>query len=315
MNIQKLYEEILKIKTSNSNSFNAIVSNDCYYGIDKDKNIVFISKSINKNVRSMAQQTKQLYLGRNISCTVNSSKGIERNIFDIIICFDKNPAHIIMFLHLTQVYVEVSKTKDSNITSFFDSLKSLFANKQQLSLSELQGLYGELYFINFMNKLGINVGIYWQSQDKMKFDFSIDAIKKIEVKTTTNEMRKHKFRHEQLVSDIYDIWIVSFLLSNDDHGLSLYELAEMVMHNNPSNLQLHTRITKLLNNYSTTELQSIRFNEQYTNTHIRFYNTKNVPRFLERQPDGVSNTEYDSDLSTVQAHPIDELITWLKSNE
>lgn len=40
--------------------------------------------------------------------------------------------------------------------------------------------------------------VYWQSQDKMKFDFSINETKKIEVKTTTSETRKHKFKHEQL---------------------------------------------------------------------------------------------------------------------
>ena len=38
----------------------------------------------------------------------------------------------------------------------------------------------------------------------MKFDFSINNYKKIEIKTTTKDVRIHKFRHEQLVSDIYD---------------------------------------------------------------------------------------------------------------
>ena len=311
MDIKKLYAEIQAIKTP-TESFSAIIVNDCYYGVDQDKNIAFISRSTNPNMRASAQQTKQLYLGQNIVCTVNTVHGVEKGSFDIIICFDKDPANIITFLHLTQVYIEAAKTMANSVVSFFDSLKTIFSNKQQSPLSELQGLYGELYFIDFMKKAGMDVGVYWQSQERMKFDFSVDATRKIEVKTTTSENRKHKFRHEQLVSDIFDIWIISFILRKDDKGLSLYELAETVMRSYPSNLQLHTHITKLLNNYSKSELQAIKFNQQYTDSNVRFYNTIDVPRFPDKQPDGVSNTEYDSDLSIVPPRQIKELIEWLK---
>ncbi|MCL2846090.1 MAG: PD-(D/E)XK motif protein [Firmicutes bacterium] len=312
MDIKKLYEDILLVSKSNSDSYSVIERIGCYYGLDKNGNIVFITKSANPSARSIAQQTKQLYLGQNIACSITISGATQRDFFDVIICFDKTHVTALNFLHLTQVYIGATKTANASIVSFFDSLKNLFANKKQIPLSEMQGLYGELYFIHLMNDSSIDISSYWQSHERMKFDFSVDAVRKIEVKTTTNEGRVHKFRHEQLVSDIYDIWIVSFILRRDDKGLSIQELADTVMRNNPTNLQLHTYVTRLLNNYSADELQSICFNEQFTKTNVRFYNTKDVPHFPGRQPDGVSNTEYDSDLSSISFQPFEELVKWVK---
>ncbi|MBP1526628.1 MAG: PD-(D/E)XK motif protein [Spiroplasma ixodetis] len=313
MEINELFNELKKMKEAPVNSFNVIKYNQCYYGVDKDKNIVFLSNSLNHNERSLAQETNQLYLGQNISCLININEKNNRDVFDIIICFDKDPKHIITFLHLTNVYVKSSKPT-ININTFFDSLKILFASKKQLSIFELQGLYGELYFIDYMNSMGIDIGQFWQSQEKMKFDFSIDETKKIEVKTTTNDTRKHKFRHEQLVSDIYETWIVSLLLRKDDQGLSLFDLSEKVKKKNPQNIQLHTNIIKLLNNYSEEQLKSIKFNNNYTKKNIGFYNTIYIPKFKDKQPIGVTNTEYESNLTLIESRSILELINWLKIN-
>ena len=58
----------------------------------------------------------------------------------------------------------------------------------------------------------------------MKFDFSISEKVKLEVKATVKNIRTHHFRHEQLMTEVYDIFVLSYLLRYDDEGLSLFEL-------------------------------------------------------------------------------------------
>lgn len=77
-------------------------------------------------------------------------------------------------------------------------------------------------------ELGINIGSFWQKRNKMNFDFTINRIKRMEVKSTIQSIRIHHFKHEQLLSDLYDIMIVSCLLRKDDAGLSLFELIQEI---------------------------------------------------------------------------------------
>lgn len=41
----------------------------------------------------------------------------------------------------------------------------------------------------------------------MKFDFSISEKVKLEVKATVKNIRTHHFRHEQLMTEVYDIFV------------------------------------------------------------------------------------------------------------
>lgn len=311
MEIDKLYQTLKTIDKPVGNSYNVIKVENSYYGISKEGYITFISESGNQYARPSSQQTKHLFLGTNMKCSLKMDDGLYEGIYNVLVCFESNYEAIISFLQLTNVYSKSRKDSAINIKTFFETLKNLFSNKQQLPLLELQGLFGELYFMEYIQNEKFDISDYWQSREKMKFDFSITDYKKIEIKTTTGDSRVHKFRHEQLVSDIYDTWIVSIMLRKDDQGLSLYELSESIKKNNPMNLNLHTRIANLLNNYTKEELEQIKFNENYIKNNIGFYRTSNIPKFQEKQPKGVYNTEYDSDLSNIEKSDKEQLIEWI----
>lgn len=291
--------------------FNVVNEGDSYYGINVDGHVVFISPSLNKNIRSSSQETKHLYLSTNTRCSLKTTTNNIEGFYNILICKEREFKSVISFLQLTDVYSKVYEESGINIRTFFETLKNLFSNKKQLPLIELQGLYGELFIMEYLRGFQFDISKYWQSKEKMKFDFSISDVKKIEIKTTTGDKRIHKFRHEQLVSDIYDTWIVSIMLRKDDKGLSLYQLAEDVKKNNPKNLNLHTRITNLLNNYTVEELEEIKFNKDYSQKNIGFFRTTNIPKFPEKQPSGVTNTEYDSDLGSTKSGNVSELLEWI----
>lgn len=159
---------------------------------------------------------------------------------------------------------------------------------------------------------GINIVDNWQKKEKMKFDFSINEQKKMEIKSTLKDTRIHHFRHEQLLSELYDIIIGSVLLRESDTGLSLYELILKVKENAKGNYKVLLYIENFIKNTSDEKLKNIKYDELYIKDNIKFYRANMVPRFNEKTPEGVSKAEYDSDLSNVINLTNNELIKWLQ---
>ena len=155
---------------------------------------------------------------------------------------------------------------------------------------------------------------YWQSRDRMKFDFSISEKVKLEVKATVKNIRTHHFRHEQLMTEVYDIFVLSYLLRYDDEGLSLFELlmsCKKIMANDSRKL---LRINYVLKNVEESRLKHLRFNRAYTEANRHIYRAADIPKFRENTPRGVANAEYDCVLDNVEFIEDDLFIDIAKSN-
>lgn len=309
--IQEILNNLQLLQINNDSGYQCFKTGCHFYGLDSENNVVFITSSQNKQSTSI-QQTKQLVLTKNIDCKLKVGDRVETGRFDVLTCLSQNQEHIKAFIELTNLFVknETSLT----ITDYFICLKDLFTNKHKISSKELQGIYAELYIMHYMYQHGVDLFSLWQSIDKMKFDFSVSEIKKIEVKSTIGENRIHKFRHEQLVTDIFDVYIISVLLRKDDQGLSLFDLANLIKNECSHNLKVFAHVENLLLNYSIEDLKTIKFNKLYTDKNIAIYKAGDVPRFKTRQPDGVSNTEYDSDLNNIKSRTVQEFIKWTNNN-
>ena len=81
----------------------------------------------------------------------------------------------------------------------------------------------------------------------MKFDFSINENKRMEIKSTIKTSRTHHFKHDQLLSELYDIRIVSVMLQKNDYGESLGELIEQIRDKFADNyaLLIHSTMQKI----------------------------------------------------------------------
>lgn len=309
--IDEIINNLRSLQSDNEMGYQCFNVKNHYYGVDSEKKIVFITPTQNRQSTSI-QQTNQLILTKNIQCHLKIGDNEKIGRFDILTCLSQDLEHIRTFVELTNLFIKNSS--DLTITEYFIYLKDLFTSKHKISAKELQGIYTELYVMHYMYQQGVDLYSLWQSVDRMKFDFSINESKKIEVKSTVGEKRIHKFRHEQLVTDIFDVWIVSSLLRRDDQGLSLFELANIVKNECSHNIKVFAHIENLLLNYSNDDLKNIRYNQSYTKQNLAFYRAIDVPRFKSKQPDGVSNTEYDSDLNNVQGRTLKEFITWIINN-
>lgn len=147
----------------------------------------------------------------------------------------------------------------------------------------------------------------------MKFDFSINENKRIEVKSTIRSDRVHRFKHEQLLSDLYDIKVLSFMFQKNDCGFSLKELIDEILLKYNSNLALILHIENLIRNVDVSTLSSLKFDKTYTVQNMKIFNAVDIPHFYQQNPEGVANTEYDCDLTNINPISIETLNLWLKS--
>jgi hypothetical protein len=169
-----------------------------------------------------------------------------------------------------------------------------------------------MYIYNYSDKK-INIINSYQSEQMMKFDFSISDIKKLEIKSTIKEDRIHKFRHEQLTTNLFDIIIASVLLRRDDEGLSLLDLVEMILDLPDVSPGISRNILTFLGSCGIEDLNKHKYSEQYCNEHIAYYRAEDVPHIEYEIPIGITDISYSVDLISTPHLEIGDLINWFLS--
>ena len=187
----------------------ANTTNTIYYGIDMDQHPVFVIQSLNPQMRSQLQKTRKLVFYSNINCEMLIDRKVCENTVHILTCLSNQYEEQLAFIRLTESFSKhITSSNPYILNELFNALVHLFAQDEKVPEIEQQGLFAELYTIYYFRKLGINLSPFWQKQNKMNFDFTINGIKRIEVKSTTRSERIHHFKHEQLLSELYDICLL-----------------------------------------------------------------------------------------------------------
>lgn len=137
-----------------------------------------------------------------------------------------------------------------------------------------------------------------------KHDLEINSFNRIEIKSSLNEKRIHRFKHNQLVRDDLNVYIVSILLEESKEGISLYDLFNKIF-------ELDLDYEDKFNIKKMMEFASISEENKgiictYNKESIKVYNAKNVPHLNLGSSDlnGISSISYDVDLSNV--NPVSE---------
>lgn len=288
---------------------------DVYYGKDSEGHYVFATLSQNFQLRASIQKTKKLIFLFNATCDIVADNAHTQTTMNVLICLSDKESEILAFIRLTLAFVGCADEQSpKKLHELFTAITNLFASAYKANQVELQGFYGELYAIKHFYQQGINLSDYWQKKERMKFDFSISTHKKIEIKSTTKEVRIHHFRHEQLLSDLYDIRIISIMLRADDSGLPLLSLIRDVQEIAVNNFDTLMYIEDFIKNFDEAELSNIRYDAAYTHRNLHIYEAADVPRFEKEQPRGVSKTEYDSDLTNAKPLTTNDFANWVQQH-
>ena len=289
---------------------------NCYFGKDEESNVVYMLESSSPLIPSVYQETKSLRFVFNQNCTFSCNNTLQNKTMHIMICKETELDKLKAFIRLSKSFSAQDTGVDQYyLAKLFNSISSLFDKKRNITETEIQGLFSELYTILFFYHKGCSLAKNWQSKNKMKFDFSIDTKKRIEIKSTIKPVRVHHFRHEQLQSELYDIKIVSIMLQKNDYGLSLGDLVTEITEVFQDDFALLLHIEKTVSQIDNDMLTEIKYDETHLKNNIKFFDAKSIPHFNEKNPDGVFNAEYDCDLETTQDLSIDEMIKWIGNNE
>ena len=314
MDSTEIYDNLVKQPLPKNDCYNVFQINnheyEAYIGKDTNGNVVFMIPSSTPNLLPQYQQTKSLRFAFNQKCVINNCG--EEQTMHILLCKENTYEKISAFIRLTSAFSVSNMNRNQEyLSKLFNAISNLFTKDQEFSRKELQGIFGELFTIKYFHSLGLDIASYWQSRDKMKFDFSLDEHRRLEIKTTIKQNRVHHFRHEQLLSNLYDIKVVSIMLRESDTGLSLKSLIEEIreIYSNNFNLMLHIeKVTKA----AYYLLEDVCYDEVYLKKNMRFYDAIQIPHFGEKTPDGVYNTEYDCVLDNIKNMLLDDIVCWLK---
>jgi len=304
--------QTIELPTSNYVVFH-VDNTKGYFGKDDKDNVVFMLPSSSNKIQPFCQETKSLRFVFNKKCTFIENGNAETRIMHLLTCKEKEKDKLLAFIRLTKAFSTNEFDNDQHyLAKLFSSISALFDKSHKVSDIELQGLFAELYTILYLQTLGCDISEYWQSKNKMKFDFSINEKKRIEVKSTTKMTRIHHFKHEQLLSELYDIKIVSILLQKNDYGISLGEVIANIRELYPDNFALLLHIESIISNIDNEQLYVNRYDEAYLKRNIRFFDASTMPHFIEQTPEGVFNAEYDCILDNVPSVSVEEIIKWIQ---
>lgn len=308
INIDEIISKVEEISIPNE-GYTFIKIENVFFGKSKEGFYTFGKEVENKSIFPITQETK--FLNLYINGIYEIENNLEKNL-SIITLKSADKKFLETFIRLSiSIIPEIT---DKKFYDYFLSLKEIFANSIQKSETELQGFFAELYTIKFLfEKKSIDLSSYYQSQDRMKFDYSISETKKIEIKSTLKTERIHHFRQEQVNTLMYDIFVFSYLLRKDDQGLSLYDLIKYCKKYFSHNFAFIAYIEKFTHKTSDSELASLRFNTNYMDCNFRIINANGIPKVEQTSGNGVFNIEFDSNLDKIAETSLDAFEQWFIS--
>ncbi len=288
-------------------------SEEICYGKDREGNAVFVMRSHDSKQMSLCQETKSLRFLFNKKCILEEEGVISEEIVHVLVCKSPSAEKLAAFIRLTFAFAsQVDHEDQIYLPRLFSALSGLFDKDRNTSEIELQGLFAELYVILLFEESNCSIVNNWQSRSKMKFDFSISEKKRLEIKSTLKPERVHHFRHEQLLSELYDIKIVSIMLQKNDCGVSIMDVVGRIRDIFSTNYPLLMRIETAIAHADESQLNELKYDEEYIRQHIAFFDAKDVPHFCEKTPEGVFNAEYDCELGNIKSIDFDEVMIWIK---
>jgi len=315
MTIHDLFEQVKKSRLEHRYRVVPLPDiHDAYIGSDgQGRPCIFFRCS--DGTRQPSLQTERLSLVVSREFALFMPGGIRRtDRYNAIFCMSDSPDDIEAFLTVIDSFLEHNahehiSTKD--ISAFFSALLRLFSiGPDKNTGASRQGLWGELYFMR-QNRGYEFWAPYWHTETSRLFDFS-SILKRLEVKTTSGPNRIHHVSHRQVYSPVREeIYIASMILTEDDTGLSLRSLiaeCREALRETPHFMKLEKSV-RHAGMHSHDE--GPKYNGGEAASSIRFFDVVSVPRFRVNEPEGVSGTHYQIDLTSIPAVDGARLTAWI----
>ena len=251
-----------------------------------------------KNNESVAPyRGMSIRLKFNINCKIHEEN--EKQNYTILSCISNDEQIIKIFLDICQTTIsqlgkEPTPKEISEKTQMLIDLFKEMPNK----LSSIVGLWGELFLIASSKNITKCLEA-WHQHAEDKYDF-YDNNEALEVKCTSQTDRKHKFKHDQLVSNLKEHYVASIMISDDPNkGLSVVDLYEDIKKRcklDNLNNKLKKIFFKIVGKTPYEELNEYRYSFDYSKKNLMYYKLKDIST-LVNEDDSVTEISYKVDLS------------------
>lgn len=233
-------------------------------------------------------------------CHIEIGSTFEFGHYTVIRCLDGSPEMTRYFLAVSIAALQANaddftSTTVHDVVAHLTELFRLLANRPSRSI---RGLWAELFIIA-RSRDPVALLKAWHSTNSDLHDFN-DGSARLEVKGAARE-RRHRFSADQLTDPGVPLFIASLLVEQSPGGESISdlrtEICERIAWNADLVQKLDLMIAEALGDTVTTAAEDYRFDVVVAHNSLRFYVGASVPHLEPPFPKGISNVEFDVDLS------------------
>ena len=250
----------------------------------------------------------------NQTCRIASRTGkmeAKGDVFASLTCTSNEEATQKYFAFVCEAFLEIMGDHPSNdeIFEIVQSMIEIFRKLSQPSAQELNGLFGELYYLSRTQSPKKALAA-WRLREGDKYDFWTEQAC-VEVKTCSAKVREHLFAIDQCNPGTEHGMLVSIQVERIDVGLSLRDLQSRVRRLVKDDSQL---LKKLEDNVAQCLGQrlpaalDISFDEGIAKESLRLYDLRKIPAIkLADVPREVTQVRFASNLANVEDWAIRDL--------
>ena len=255
---------------------------------------------------------QHLRVGHGVICSI-SEAGVEvgREQFSVMTCIDSDELLKERFFDAAETMIRsLGETPVSDeIRWVVAGLIELFRLASQPPKGTIQGLWSELWLINRARDPEVLLDA-WHSEPTDSYDFN-SGPERLEVKSTSQRIRKHSFSHRQLQPPAGTrVVIASIFVESSGGGMSIPALVKRIKRR-IAKPHLFTRLDQVVAGTLGANWRAgveANFDSELASDSLRFYKADAVPSLTSDIPHGVSDIRYVSDLTEAQALYIGEML-------
>lgn len=310
MTNEQLYAKLeeLKEKESAENDFEVTDLGGMMHklGISKEKYPKFFICTSDEIASIPNESLELLMVEYDTPCTFVDERGAEKHHYSIITLLSCDDILQKEFLDIMMMLI--SKFGDmpskSEIAKEVQTLIAIFETMRAAPKKKVQGLWAELLVIERSTdpELLINA---WHTEPSSKYDFTIGR-DKIEVKSTSSEVRKHKIVLDQLNPTPNSRLLIASTTVREsghgDEGLSVDELRNKIC-DRVTSAEARTHLFLVIANTlgeDYSKARKIYFDYVEASDSLKFYDYHSIPKIdKESVPQGVTGVKFISDFTNV----------------
>lgn len=255
---------------------------------------------------------RHLRIGHGVRCAINEA-GVEvgRDQFSVVTCIDSDDLIRERFFDAVETMLrslgEVPEVEE--LRRVVSGLVQLFRLASQPPKGTIQGLWAELWVIVQARNPEVLLSA-WHAEPTNIFDFN-SGPERLEVKSTSQRIRKHTFSHLQLKPpEGTRVAIGSVFVESSGGGPTISTLVERIRRRvtTPRPLRrLDYVVANTLGSDWRTGVKSS-FDSELAAESLRFYATEAVPSLPSYIPQGITDIRYVSDLSGAEFLSREEML-------